>query len=337
MNTRSSAVMRALIFDAPAPDTTDTRVGELPIPEPGPGAVSIRVTHAGVNFKDIMARRGDPGYVPDWPFVPGLEVAGFIDAVGAGVSELSVGDSVVAFTGAGGLAEVAIADARLTVQMPHGLAPERAAAGPGALLTAALLISEFGHLRPGEKLLVHSAAGAVGHAAAQLARLGGAELVLGTVGDADRADAARRGGYDTVFAREPDLGSAIRAATDGHGVDLILDPQGTTLLHVDLEVSAPGARVILFGNASGGPLDALPPLSRLMMGNVSLRGFSLAALTATDPLRVAATLRQVLDHLAAGALDLDVTIIDGLSAAAEAQQALAERRGSTKYVVDVTS
>ena len=97
MNTRSSAVMRAIIFDAPAPDTTDTRVGELPIPEPGPGAVSIRVTHAGVNFKDIMARRGDPGYVPDWPFVPGLEVAGFIDAVGAGVNDLSVGDSVVAY------------------------------------------------------------------------------------------------------------------------------------------------------------------------------------------------------------------------------------------------
>ena len=263
--------------------------------------MSIRVTHAGVNFKDIMARRGDPGYVPHWPFVPGLEVAGFIHAVGASVSEFSVGDSVVAFTGAGGLAEVAIADARLTVQMPHGLAPERAAAGPGALLTAALLISELGHLRPGEKLPVHSAAGAVGHAAAQLARLGGAELLLGTVGDTDRAHAARRGGYDTVFAREPDLGSAIRAATDGHGVDLILDPQGTTQ----------------------------PPHD----GKRLAQQLSLAALTATDPLRVAATLRRVLDHLAASAVDLDVTIIDGLSAAAEAQQALAERRGSTKHVV----
>jgi NADPH2:quinone reductase len=74
-----------------------------------------------------------------------------------------------------------------------------------------------------------------------------------------------------------------------------------------------------------------------MMGNVSLTGFSLAALAATNPGRIAATLRQVLDHLAAGALDLDVTIVDGLSAAAEAQQALADRRGSTKYVVDMTS
>jgi NADPH2:quinone reductase len=94
--------MRALLFDAPAPDTMNTRVGELPIPEPGPGAASIRVTHASVNFKDVVARRGDPGYVPDWPFVPGLEVAGFVQAVGAGVSQLSARERVAALTGPGG-------------------------------------------------------------------------------------------------------------------------------------------------------------------------------------------------------------------------------------------
>jgi NADPH2:quinone reductase len=329
--------MRALVFDAPAPDTTTTRIGEFPIPKPGPGAVSIHVTHAGVNFKDVMARRGDPGYVPHWPFVPGLEVAGSIRAVGAGVSELNIGQPVAAFTGAGGLAEVAIADARLTVPIPHGLFPERAAAAPGALLTAALLIGEVGRLRAGETLLVHSAAGGVGTAAAQLARLAGAELLLGTVGDARRADAARHGGYDTVLARQPDLVAAIRAATDGHGVDLILDPQGTALLDIDLDVAAPGARIILFGNATGTPLAALPPLGQLMAANVSLAGFSLAALAATDPARLATTLRRVLDQLAVGALDLDLTVLDGLDAAPDAQQDLADGSGHTKFVIDVTS
>ena len=333
----SSATMRALVFDAPATDAASTRVGELPIPEPGPGRVSIRVTHAGVNFKDVMARRGDAGYVPDWPFVPGLEVAGFIHALGAGVSDLGVGEAVAAFTGAGGLAEVAIADARLTVPIPQGLAPKRAAAAPGALLTAALLIGELGHMRAGETLLVHGAAGGVGHAAAQLARLGGAGLLVGIVGDSRRADAATRAGYDVVVARGAHMGSAIHAATHGHGVDLILDPQGTALLDVDLKVAAPGARVILFGNASGAALGALPPLSRLMAANVSLTGFSLAALASADPARVATTLRHVLDQLAIGALDLDLTVIDGLSAAAAAQQALANGQGSVKYVVDVRS
>ena len=82
MSSRSRR-MRALIYDAPAPDASATHVAELDVPAPEPGGVTIRVTHAGVNFKDIMARRGDPGYVSAWPFVPGLEVAGVVHAVGA--------------------------------------------------------------------------------------------------------------------------------------------------------------------------------------------------------------------------------------------------------------
>src|ERR1700749_2012187 len=97
-----SSRMRGVIYDGPAPDTSSTRVGELDVPAPEPGEVTIRVTHAGVNFKDIMARRGDPGYVSAWPFVPGLEVAGVVHAVGAGVEELSTGQRVTAFTGDGG-------------------------------------------------------------------------------------------------------------------------------------------------------------------------------------------------------------------------------------------
>src|SRR6516165_7170243 len=147
--------MQALIFDGPAPDARASRVTELAVPEPAPGAVSIDVHYAGVNFKDVMARRGDPGYVPSWPFVPGLEVAGTVHELGAGVNGLQVGDRVTAFTDHGGLAEVAVAPADLTVRVPAGLDLERAAAAPGALTTAALLLSDFGHLRPGEVVLVH--------------------------------------------------------------------------------------------------------------------------------------------------------------------------------------
>ena len=139
--------MQALIFDEPAGDTAASRVGELDIPEPGAGEVIIRVTHAGVNFKDIMARRGDPGYVTAWPFVPGLEVAGFVHKLGTDVYHLKAGQPVAAFTGEGGLAEFAVADARLTVPIPDGLAFELAAAAPGARVVK--LDGECGHLGPG--------------------------------------------------------------------------------------------------------------------------------------------------------------------------------------------
>jgi NADPH:quinone reductase len=329
--------MGALIFDRPAPDTAATRVGEWAIPEPGPGEVTIRVTHAGVNFKDIMARRGDPGYVTSWPFVPGLEVAGLVHHTGREVRGLAPGQRVASLTGQGGLAEFAVADARLTVPIPENVGSEQAAAAPGALLTAALLTNDLGHLQAGETMLVHSAAGGLGHAAAQLARLARVGLLLGSTGDSARADAATRAGYDKVVARGPELAAAIDAATSGRGVDLILDPQGTTLLDLDLQIAAPAARIILFGNASRMQLEALPPLAKLMGGNISLRGFSLAALAAKDPARVAATLRRVLEHLAGGELSLDVTSVDGLAGVPDAQQALAEGRGEAKYVVRVAS
>jgi NADPH:quinone reductase len=324
--------MQALLFDGPAPDTTRTRVGSVKVPVPAPGQVTIRVTHAGVNFKDVMARRGDPGYVQAWPFVPGLEVAGRVHAVGPGVRHPLPGEQVVAYTGQGGLAEFAVADARLTVAKPDDLAPEQAAAAVGAPLTAALLINEFGHLKDGETVLVHSAAGAVASAVAQLARQAGAGVLMGTVGDLSRVPAAQRNGYDTVAERGPDLATTLRQATDGGGVDLILDPQGTDSLSIDLEIAAPGARIILFGNASGAPFDPLPALGSLMSNALTVTGFSLAALAAKAPERVALALRWVLDEMAAGRLHLDVTLTEGLATAADAQQALAEGRGATKYV-----
>jgi len=110
------------------------------VPEPGPGELSIDVNFAGVNFKDVMARRGDAGYVNSWPFVPGMEVAGTVRALGPGVEGLAVGERVSALTGAGGLAEVAIAQAALTAAVPAGLDLARAAVAPGALTTAGLLL-----------------------------------------------------------------------------------------------------------------------------------------------------------------------------------------------------
>ena len=331
----TSPTMLALVFDAPASDTSASRVAEIGIPDPG--EISIDVHHAGINFKDVMERRGDPGYVARWPFVPGLEVAGTVRMVGAGVDHLRIGDRVAAFTGAGGLAEVAVTPAELVVRVPGVVDLALAAAAPGVLVTAWLLLDEVGRLRSGEVLLVHGAAGGVGQAVARLGRRLGAGLLLGTVGGEGRVAAAERVGYDRVLVRGPTLAADIREVTGGRGFDVVLDPQGTTLLDVDLEAAAPGGRIVLFGNAPGTPLGQLPPPGRLLGGNLSIAGFSISSLAAAAPERVGAGLRRVLDLVAAGGLSLELTAVTGLAAAPEAQQALAEGRGLGKYVVAVRS
>ena len=161
--------------------------------------------------------------------------------------------------------------------------------------------------------------------------------MLGTVGSAGRAEAARRLGYDRVYARDERFGAAISEATEGRGVDLILDPQGTKLVDTDLEMAAPGARIVLFGNATGAPFAPLPALEQLLARNVSIAGFSLTALARTAPARVAAALSRVLDHLAAGALTYQLTTIAGLHGAPNAQQAVADGRVAVKQVVDVAA
>ncbi|MDX6210476.1 MAG: NADPH:quinone reductase, partial [Frankiales bacterium] len=252
-------MMRAVVFSAAAPDSSSTTVTDVDPPEPGPGELTVDVRFAGVNFKDVMARRGDPAYVTRWPYVPGVEVAGTVRAVGAGADGFRVGESVVAYTDAGGLAQVAVAKAGLTVPVPDRLDLAKAAAAPGALTTAVLLLDRIGRLRSGDHLLVHSAAGAVGEAVAQLARLAGVGHLVGVVGSESRQRPARKLGYDAVFVRGPGLAEEVLAHTGGLRFDLILDPQGTTMLDEDLAMAAPAGTVVLFGNAGGGAFGALPP------------------------------------------------------------------------------
>jgi NADPH2:quinone reductase len=330
-NPGASDTVQALVFTGPAKDASSTRVAMVPAPRPGPGQVAIDVAYAGINFKDVMVRRGDPGYAPGWPFIAGLEVAGRVRALGPGVGGFEVGDEVAAYTGSGGLSEVAIADARAVVRVPEGVALVSAAVAAGVLVTAQLLLHDFGRVRDTDRILVHGAAGGVGAAVAQIARAAGVVALVGTVGDASRIDAARALGYDVVLVRHEIDPAALLLQSEG--VDLILDPQGTSLLELDLALLRPGGRIVLFGNASGGALDALPPVSRLLGRNAAIGGFSLASIAAADPRAIAAALTRTLESIAAGTVHIEVDVLQGLGEVAAAHQALAAGRGAGKYVV----
>jgi NADPH2:quinone reductase len=326
--------MRALVISGPADGPERSTVETWPDPHPGPGQVTIEVAHAGLNFLDVMARRGDPGYVREWPFVPGLEVAGTIRETGAGVTGLEPGQQVAAFTGGGGLAEITVADAALTVALPDGVTGRIAAAAPLLLTSAWLLITEVGRVRPGDAVLMHSAAGGIGAAVAQLLPVVDAEPVIGTVGRAEKVEQARTAGWKTVLTRGEVTAGAVLAAAGGR-VDVVLDPLGTSMLELDVGVAAPGGRIVLFGNPSGDAPAPLPGLGSLIGGNIAIAGFSISRLAVAAPDRVAAALRRVLGLIAEGRISLATQVVDGLDDVPAAHQRLADGDATGKYVVRV--
>ena len=320
----------------PSPDATTTAVAAVPDPHPSPTQVAIDVSYAGINYIDVMARRGDPGYATHWPYVPGLEVAGRIREVGSPATGFLVGQRVAAFTRGGGLAGIAVAEADLTVALPDAVTEPVAAAAPLMLATALLLLTDVTRLQAGDTVLMHSASGGIGSAVSQLVAHLGGRLRIGTVGRDDKVADAIASGWDVALPRGDDLADRVRLAAP-NGVDVILDPAGTSLLELDLAVAAPGARIALFGNPGGGVPAPLPSLGRLIGGNVALAGFSMSRLTATAPARARAALLRVVRLLAEGGLRPSVSEVESLAAVPAVHDRLAQGQGSGKYVARVRS
>jgi len=219
------------------------KVQERPDPKPGPGQVAIDVAAAGVNFADTMARVGLYPDAPKPPVVVGYEVAGTISALGAGVEGLSVGDRVMAGTRFGGYAERVVAKVADTAPLPEELSFEQGAAIPVNYLTAYLGLMRFGSLQPGERVLVHAAAGGVGIAATQIAKHLGAE-VLGTASPG-KHDAIRSIGVDHAIdytQRGWEKGLAK--------VDVVMDAVGGPSFRRSYDLLRPGGRLVAFGASS---------------------------------------------------------------------------------------
>jgi NADPH2:quinone reductase len=288
---------------------------------------------------DVMARRGDPGYATSWPFVAGIEVAGTVREVGAGVAGLSVGQRVAAVTAGGGLAEVAIARAGVVVPVPEEVSLATAAAAPTGMVSALLLL-DTARFVAGGTVLVHSASGGIGAAVAQLVPILGGGRLIGTVGRPDKVGEAERLGYAAAIARDEGLAGLadlVLKANDGKGVDVVLDPLGTTMLEVDVAVTAAGGRIVLFGNASGGAPGPLPGLGQLIGGNITISGFSHRGLASGAPARVSSALERILGHLSSGQLDVPLTVVPSLGEVPAVHQLMAEGKGSGKYVVALSA
>lgn len=317
--------MRAVGFDVNGgPEVL--RTVELPVPEPGPGEVLIRVAYAGVNYGEVQHRLGDFG-APRGIDVPGLECSGEVAALGPGVTGLSAGDHVAAYLpSGGGYAEYAVAPADFAFPL-DGLCLRDGGGAALVLTTAYGVLAGAARLTAGDTVLIHAAAGGIGSAAAQIARALGAAAVYGTVGTPAKAAYAKRFGYDAIHLRD-DFATAVPE------VDVVLDPVGGPTRLASLGILAPFGRLAVYGEAGRHP-DLTLPVLPFWKRNRSLTGYNIGDLARRSPGVVRSHALAALSLLASGSIWLDVTAELPLAAAAEAHDILQAGRNTGKTLLRV--
>jgi NADPH2:quinone reductase len=235
------------------------QLAELPIPQPGPGQVLIRVEAVGVNFIDIYFRRGV--YKAPLPLIPGSEASGTVEELGPGVTGFAAGDLVASVSVSGSYAEYALVPASALVKVPAGLTPEQAAAAMLQGMTAHYLSHSTYPLKPGDTALIHAGAGGVGLLLTQMAARIGAR-VLTTVSTPEKAELSREAGAsEVILYTEQDFVAEVKRLTDGKGVNVVYDSVGKTTFEGSLDCLRPRGLLALFG-ASSGPV---PPFDLIQL------------------------------------------------------------------------
>ena len=306
---------------------------ELPTPQPGPGEVLVRVRAAGVNYFETLMRRNLYAVTPELPMVPGVEVAGEIEAVGEGVDTALRGARVAVPMFAvgrpnGGYAEYLAVAAASVVKLPEGLSFEHAV----ALLVPGLTALHLVRRSPprGRAVLVTAAAGGVGSLLLQLARRAGAERVIAVAGGSQKLEAARNLGADLgIDYREPGWAGRVREAIGGHGADIVYDTVGGAVTKACLDALAPAGELV-FG-ALGRFELTVAELEGMFYRNQSLKGFALLPLLTPEGLR--ADLAELFGLAATGTLTVTVGGRYRLDQAAEAHRVLEERRSTGKILL----
>lgn len=253
--------MRAAVYRAKGPARDVLRIEELPVPEPGPGEVRVKVAFSGVNPSDVKSRAGVSSPVMDWPFVvPHSDGSGVVDALGPGAPESLLGQRVWLWNGQWGRAHGTAAawivlPARQAVPLPDGTTLEEGAGVGIPLLTAFHAVECCGSLL-GRTVLVPGAAGAVGQYVTQLARRAGARVIAAVSTEAKAQLARRLGADEALDYRRDDFGARVRELTGGRGVDAVIEVDAAANAPRYAELLAFGAQVVVYG--SGQPVIGMP-------------------------------------------------------------------------------
>ena len=250
---------------------------DVPLPEPGLGEIRVRVHASAINRGEVMTRRAQsnrPGNLLA-PFPSGIEFAGEVDATGPGVAGIEAGARVMGRCRNGAHAEFVVVDARAAMPVPDAMGWEEAASIPNVFVTAHDAIVTNGQLQAGESVLVTAASSGVGIAALQIAKMAGAHPLFGSTTSAAKLELLNPLGMDTgIDTSSEDLEEAVKAATDGKGVDVIIDNVGGEMLEANLRAMALKGRLVSVGRLgkNSGPCDLdLVALKRLRIIGVTFR------------------------------------------------------------------
>ncbi len=324
--------MKAVLCRAFGPPSGLT-LEEVPAPRPGPGQVLIRVEACAVNFPDTLIVQGRYQVRPPLPFSPGGEVAGVVAELGEGAAGPPPGTRVLAMTGHGGFAEMAVASADAVVEVPADVDAVSAAALSYAYGTTLHALRDRAGLRPGETVLVLGAAGGAGLAAVQVAKLMGARVIAAA--SAGKLDTCRDAGADAlVDYRQEGWRDTVRDLSGSGGVDVVYDPVGGPYSEPALRSLNWGGRHLVVGFAAGD----IPriPLNLPLLKGCGILGVSYGAFAKRDPDANRALVGQLLTWVREGRLRPRVSATHGLEHAAAALDALLAR-GVTGKIVLVTS
>jgi len=305
------------------------QVVDVPVPDPGPGEVSLKVEAAGVNFIDVYHRTAL--YPQPLPLTLGREAAGTIERVGQGVTTCRPGDRVVSESVRGGYAEYALASAERVVPIPDRVTSRQAAAVILQGMTAHYLVYSTYRLGRGDTCLVHAAAGGVGLLLCQIANRAGAR-VIGTVSTAEKAALARQAGaHEVILYTQSDFLEETRRLTRGAGVQVVYDSVGRTTFLKSLDALAPRGMLVLYGQSSG-PVEPFDPQLLSRKGSLFLTRPTLVHYTATRE-ELLQRAGEVLHWVSEGALEVRVGREFPLVQAAEAHRELEGRRTTGKVLL----
>ncbi len=281
--------MKAIVFDRPG-DESVLRLGDAPEPPLAPGSVRIRVAATAVNRADLLQRQGLYPPPPGASEILGLECAGEVAELAADVSGFRVGERVMALLPGGGYAEQVVVDAGSLLRVPERLSLEEAAAVPEVFLTVFLNVFQIGALPPGGAALVHGGGSGIGTAAIQLLRAAGARSIV-TAGSEKKCARCRELGADrAVNYRSEDFVEAVREATGGRGVDVVLDSIGAPYLEKNLAALATGGRLVVIGLMGGARAEL--GLGALLARRLSVIGSTLRARPAAEKAAIVRAFRD---------------------------------------------
>ena len=325
--------MRAIVIREPGgPEVLELR--NVPSPEPSGGEVRVRIRATAVNRADLLQRMGmypaPPGSPPD---IPGLEIAGEIDAVGDDVVDVVRGDRVFALVGGGGYAEQVVLHSRALAKIPAGMGFTDAAAVPEAFVTAWDAMVTQARLCAGETVLIHAAGSGVGTAAMQIANAIGARP-LGTARTPEKVGRLRELGLGEGILVESGLfADEVKARTDGHGVDVVIELVGGAYVGQSLASLAQGGRIVVVGTMAGTRAEVDLPL--LMRKRIELRGTTLRARPLEEKILAARALqRHLVPLFAAGVLRPVVDRVLPLAQAPEAHRLVQQNETFGKVVLE---